>query len=272
MLRVDGEATSPQMDTLVTEEPLEIRLAYGPGGQRQQQALAVTMRTPGQDSDLAAGFLFSEGIIGQKKDILRMRYTANQLEGTAQENVLLVELDPALDFDMNRLNRHFYTSSSCGICGKASIELVQTTTCYLLRDAFPKLTLEQLHAMPHQMREEQSLFECTGGIHAAGLFDSAGQLCWMREDIGRHNAVDKLLGAALQENAIPLQDKVLLLSGRLSFELAQKALMAGIPIVAAVGAPSSLAVELAETYGQTLIGFLRDGRFNIYTGKDRIQI
>lgn len=271
MLRVQQDGAVLHEDALVVEEPLEIRLVFGPRDNRQSQALAVTMRTPGQDEELALGFLFSEGIIGRIDDVLEIKHLKTQLAESAQDNILQVVLSPDLLFDPKQLDRHFYTTSSCGVCGKASIELVQTNTCYLLRKGFPNISASQLHCLPGQLRQVQSLFECTGGIHAAGLFDAKGQLELLREDVGRHNAVDKLIGAALSKFSLPFTDKILLLSGRLSFELTQKALMAGIPIVAAVGAPSSLAVELADTYGQTLIGFLRDERFNIYCGKERIS-
>ena len=272
ILRVDRDKPILlQSDLLAVEEPLEIQIAFGPAHARRRQSLAVTMRTPGHDFDLAMGFLFTEGIIGRATDITLMRYAAEQLEGTARENVLLAELRAGLAFDMQQLSRHFYTASSCGICGKASIEMVQTHTCFTLLPEEPSLSSEVLFALPDTMATHQAAFAHTGGIHAAGLFDADGRLLLLREDVGRHNAVDKLVGAALREGMAPLSRHIVMVSGRAGFELVQKSLMAGVPVLAAVGAPSSLSVELAATHGMTLIGFLRDGRFNVYAGKQRCK-
>lgn len=259
-----------QNDYLACEEPLEIQLAYGPITQRQQMSLAVTMRTPGADFDLVYGFLFTEGLIQSRKDVLQMRYPGVQLNPEAQENSILVELHPSARFDVSRLQRHFYTSSSCGVCGKASLEMVQNQSAFLLSTHQPIVHPEILLRLPEALLPRQSLFNHTGGIHAAGLFSSSGDLLYLREDVGRHNALDKVIGAVLQKQPLPLSDTILLVSGRAGFELVQKTVMAGIPIMAAVGAPSSLAVELAETHNLTLVGFLRDGGFNIYTGGERI--
>lgn len=259
-----------QNDYLACEEPLEIQLAYGPITQRQQMSLAVTMRTPGADFDLVYGFLFTEGLIQSRKDVLQMRYPGVQLNPEAQENSILVELHPSARFDVSRLQRHFYTSSSCGVCGKASLEMVQNQSVFLLSTHQPMIYPEILLRLPEALLPRQSLFNHTGGIHAAGLFSSSGDLLYLREDVGRHNALDKVIGAVLQKQPLPLSDTILLVSGRAGFELVQKTVMAGIPIMAAVGAPSSLAVELAEAHNLTLVGFLRDGGFNIYTGGERI--
>lgn len=272
ILRIDGDGARGKEDVLAVEEPLEIQLAYGHSGARQRQSIAVTMRTPGHDLDLATGFLFTEGIIGAAREVTLARYTAEQLDEEAQTNVLTVELHPGTQVDMARLSRHFYTSSSCGVCGKASIDLVQTHTCYRLHPEKPALPPSVLHRLPGVLFEQQDVFSCTGGLHAAGLFDAQGNLLLLREDVGRHNAVDKLVGAALRQNLVPLSNHILLVSGRAGFELVQKALMAGIPAMASVGAPSSLAVELADTYGMTLVGFLRDSRFNVYSGTQRINL
>lgn len=261
-----------QNDHLASEEPLEIQLAYGPLGQRRQMSLAVTMRTPGADFDLVYGFLFTEGLIKTRKEVLQMRYQGVQLSPEAQENSILVELHPAVQFDATRLQRHFYTSSSCGICGKASLEMVQNQSAFLLPAHQPIISPEILLRLPEALLPQQPLFNHTGGIHAAGLFSSTGELLYLREDVGRHNALDKAIGAALQKKEFPLNDNILLVSGRAGFELVQKTVMAGIPIMAAVGAPSSLAVELAEAQNLTLVGFLRDGGFNIYTGGERIAL
>jgi FdhD protein len=260
-----------QNDYLACEEPLEIQLAYGPITQRQQMSLAVTMRTPGADFDLVYGFLFTEGLIQSRKDVLQMRYPGVQLSPDAQENSILVELHPAAQFDAARLQRHFYTSSSCGVCGKASLEMIQNQSAFLLPAHQPLIHPETLLRLPEALLPQQSLFNYTGGIHASGLFSSSGDLLYLREDVGRHNALDKVIGAALQKKEFPLNDNILLVSGRAGFELVQKTVMVGIPIMAAVGAPSSLAVELAEAYNLTLVGFLRDGGFNIYTGGERIE-
>lgn len=260
-----------QPDYLAVEEPLEIQLAHGPLAQRQRLNLAVTMRTPGHDFDLVYGFLFTEGLIQTRKDVLQMRYPGVQLSTEAQENSILVELRPDLVFDEGRLQRHFYTSSSCGICGKASLEMVQQHSAFVLSTHQPLISTDLLLNLPELLLSAQSLFQNTGGIHATGLFDINGDLLYLREDVGRHNALDKVIGAALQKQELPLSETILLVSGRAGFELVQKAVMAGIPMMAAVGAPSSLAVELAEAYNLTLIGFLRDGGFNIYTGEERID-
>ncbi len=268
--RIENGQAHARADLLAREEPLEIKLAYGPRSQRQNRSLAVTMRTPGQDEELAAGFLFTEGIIGKASDIREMRHVGEALAPEARENILLVELAEELPVDFDKLNRHFYTSSSCGVCGKASIDMVRSTSCYFPRRAFPEVSVETLRSLPHKLAQEQALFECTGGIHAAAAFTPEGELLLMREDVGRHNALDKLIGAALLQGQIPLREQAILLSGRLSFELVQKSVMAGVPILAAVGAPSSLAVELGEEYGMTLVGFLRGQAFNIYCGEERV--
>ena len=266
----DGQF-SQRTDHLATEEPLEIQLSFGASEQRTQRSLAITMRTPGQDFDLVYGFLFTEGIIHRRNDVIQMRYPGNQLDPEAQENIILVELHPHTNFDFERLNRHFYTSSSCGICGKTSLEMVQPHAHFLLDPLNPQVTPPILLRLPQLLLPQQSLFGRTGGIHAAGLFSAAGDLLLLREDVGRHNAVDKVLGAALQKHDFPLRTEILLVSGRAGFELVQKAIMAGLSVMAAVGAPSSLATELAEEHNLTLIGFLRDGSFNVYTGKERIS-
>ncbi len=270
MIRIENEHTFARADLLAREEPLEIKLAYGPQGLRQSRSLAVAMRTPGQDEELAAGFLFTEGIIGKASDIKDMRHTGQALAPEARENILLVELSEELPVDFGKLNRHFYTSSSCGVCGKASIDMVRSTSCYFPRRAFPRISFDTLRSLPGKLSREQAIFECTGGIHAAASFTPQGDLLLMREDVGRHNALDKLIGAALLAGQIPLREQAVLLSGRLSFELVQKSVMAGVPILAAVGAPSSLAVELGEEYGMTLVGFLRGQAFNVYGGEERV--
>lgn len=266
---VDAGAMAAE-DVLTVEEPLEIQVACGPASARRRHSIAVTMRTPGQDFDLASGFLFTESIIARAQDVTLMRYIQQPSEETTSSNILLAELRPDVKVNEQLLSRHFYTASSCGICGKASIDLVHMHTCFSLPPAEPVFSARLLHHLPVLLAQHQEAFTHTGGLHAAGLFDPQGRLLLLREDVGRHNAVDKLIGAALQQHMIPLSQYLLLVSGRAGFELAQKALMAGIPLMAAVGAPSSLCVELAEAYGMTLIGFLRNGRFNIYSGQQRV--
>ncbi len=267
-----GKNVAPTTDVVAVEEPLEMILAFGESQHRQRKSLSITMRTPtGHDFELAAGFLLTEGIITNFTQISSIRYVANANENAIlQGNVLQIDLHARVPFAMEKLQRHFYTSSSCGVCGKTAIELVQQQSCFVLDANFPIIKQEILTALVEKLRATQSVFEQTGGIHAAALFDTQGNLLAMREDVGRHNALDKLLGFALKENRIPLRENILLLSGRISFELVQKAAIAGIPIIAAIGAPSSLAIELAAENNITLIGFLREARFNIYTFETRI--
>ncbi|MEY4937157.1 MAG: formate dehydrogenase accessory sulfurtransferase FdhD [Bacteroidota bacterium] len=258
-------------DSLAAEEPLEIVIAFGALHQRRKQSISVTMRTPtGHDFELALGFLLTEGIINGYEDVISVRYTANLLDETAQLNVVQVDLQPFITFDVDKLKRHFYTSSSCGVCGKASIDMIETTSCFWLAEGLPLVKSAILFELPEKLRQAQSVFDSTGAIHAAALFNTSGTLIALREDVGRHNALDKLIGWAMQHEMLPLQHSILLVSGRSSFELVQKALMAGIPILAAVGAPSSLAVQLAHENNMTVIGFLKNYRFNIYSSFERI--
>ena len=257
------------VDSLAVEEPLEIRLEHGPAGERTIQNISITMRTPGHDPDLASGFLYSEGLIDQYAQIRNMEY-AETWFGEKSENTIRVALSEDREVDLERLKRHFYTTSSCGVCGKASISALDQLPLPLLPVGSPRISAEVLGRLPQQISESQPLFRQTGGIHAAGLFDTGGKLCLSREDVGRHNALDKLIGAALKEGLLPSKKQLLLVSGRTSFELVQKAVRAGIPILAAVGAPSSLAVQLAQRHGMTLVGFLRPGQFNVYAGIERI--
>ena len=271
--RVNKDGVSLTVDSLAAEEPLEIVIAFGELHNRIRQSISVTMRTPtDHDFELALGFLFTEGVIGSFEDVISVRYAASQLSETAQTNVVKVDLHTTVNFDSEKLQRHFYTSSSCGVCGKTSMDMVQTTSCFLINKNIPHVKSTILFNLPEKLRAVQSVFEETGGIHAAALFNTEGELVALREDVGRHNALDKLLGWAMQKNLLPLSQHILLVSGRSSFELVQKALMAGIPIVAAVGAPSSLAAQLADENNITLIGFLKNNRFNIYSCFERIII
>ncbi|MEU9859665.1 formate dehydrogenase accessory sulfurtransferase FdhD [Streptomyces sp. NPDC047971] len=266
VLRIRGEAVNERPDTLVAEEPLEIRLNGKP--------LAITMRTPGDDFALAAGFLVSEGVLGAASDVRNIVYCAGaQDDGSNTYNVVDVQLAPGVAVPDITLERNVYTTSSCGLCGKASLDAVRTTARFPIADAPPvRLSPALLSRLPDRLRAAQRVFDRTGGLHAAALFSEDGELLDVREDVGRHNAVDKLVGRALTDGRLPLDRAVLLVSGRASFELAQKAVMAGIPVLAAVSAPSSLAVDLAVETGLTLVGFLRGPDMNVYAGEHRISL
>lgn len=258
------------VDVVAAEEPLEIRLGYSrPDGSRAEESISVTMRTPGHDAELAVGFLFTEGIIRDRGEIAGVT-PRGQPAASGLVNVVRVELAEGVEVDFKRLERHFYTTSSCGVCGKASIEAVAVQGRFDVRSAAFRIRAEVLGTLPSALRREQAVFEETGGLHAAGLFDGAGRILAVREDVGRHNALDKLVGNALVEGRVPLAANGIVVSGRASFELMQKAMIAGCPFVAAVGAPSSLAVELAREFGMTLVGFLKPGRFNVYSRPDRV--
>jgi FdhD protein len=266
IIRHEAGSITPADDILVTEEPLEIRLGHGQLDDRKEFRLSVTMRTPGNDAELALGFLFTEGLITDPAEVLRVEYCTN-VKPEERGNVVRAELHPDVDLDPAKWQRNFYTSSSCGVCGKSSIEAVRAQC---LRSITPWGDVDPvvITALPDRMREAQTVFKHTGGIHAAALFDRNGKLVLLREDIGRHNAVDKLIGGSLLAN-LPLTTCQLLVSGRAGFELVQKCVMAGVPLMAAVGAPSSIAVQLARKSGLTLIGFLRGERFNVYAPADR---
>ncbi len=251
-------------DQLAVEEPLQIELIYGPAAMRQRKNITVTMRTPGHDLELAIGFLFTEGIINKKEEVLRVQ------QDNPDGNTVSVTLKEDVDPDLKKLERNFFTNSGCGVCGKSGIDNIRTVSVYSEKPGDIFLRADLFYTIYEKLRVEQTMFDCTGGLHASALFDQQGNFLLVREDVGRHNALDKLIGACLLKDQLPLDNTILLLSGRASFELIQKANMAGIKIVTAVGAPSSLAVELARECGITLIGFLRNERFNIYTGKDRI--
>jgi FdhD protein len=229
------------------------------------------MRTPGQDAELAVGFLLGEGIIRGPSDIESVRPCGPAVGALRLHNVVRVELRSDVSVDMKRLERHFYTTSSCGVCGKTSLEALQVSPGFELPIEGPIVSAATIHRLPQQLRQSQAIFDHTGGLHGAGLFTASGELIGLREDVGRHNAVDKLIGAEVLAGRVPLLDRLLFLSGRASFELGQKALMAGIPVIVAVGAPSSLAVELACRFKMTLVGFARDNRFNVYSGKWRLS-
>ena len=258
-----------ETDSLAVEEPLEIRLGYKENGKTKHQAISVTMRTPENDFELAAGFLFTEGILQSKNQIENIKHCG---KFPNNRNTVRIDLTPGTSIDFKRLERNFYTTSSCGVCGKSSIEALTTGAKRIERADCPQVSAETIHQLPEKLRAAQQVFDKTGGLHAAALFDVEGNLIDLREDVGRHNAVDKLIGKRFLNDDLPLSDKILFLSGRASFELLQKAVMAQIPIVCAVGAPSSLAVEAARNFGVTLLGFVRDGRFNVYHGIERLAI
>ncbi|MCX4917996.1 formate dehydrogenase accessory sulfurtransferase FdhD [Streptomyces sp. NBC_00687] len=271
VIRIRDGAVNTRPDTLVAEEPLEIRLNGKP--------LAITMRTPGDDFALAAGFLVSEGVLGAAEELQNIVYCAGAtVDGSNSYNVVDVRTAPGVVIPDITLERNVYTTSSCGLCGKASLDAVRTTARWPVDDTAgdttPPVRLEPelLARLPDRLRAAQQVFDRTGGLHAAALFTEDGELVDVREDVGRHNAVDKLVGRALQNGTLPLSRTVLLVSGRASFELAQKAVMAGIPVLAAVSAPSSLAVDLAAETGLTLVGFLRGSNMNVYAGGHRIAL
>lgn len=262
--KIDGYAARSLDDIISVEEPLEISILYRPEEKRLQKNISVTMRTPGNDSELAAGFLFTEGIISSYEQVKDIRHTGVNCNEQKQ-NSIRVELVENVTPQLSQTDRNFYTTSSCGVCGKGSIEAIKTVSPFA-NDLKPALTVavETLYQLPAKLRTAQDNFSATGGIHASGLFDSEGNLLMLREDVGRHNALDKLIGAAFADKRLPLNRHILVLSGRASFELIQKAAMAGVAMVAAIGAPSSLAVELAKETDITLLGFLKETRLNIY--------
>ncbi|MBE9007340.1 formate dehydrogenase accessory sulfurtransferase FdhD [Fortiea sp. LEGE XX443] len=255
-----------RQDQLTTEEPLEIRLTS------PSRTVAITMRTPGADFELAAGFLFSEGVIRNKEDIQKMSYcTDESVDGEQRYNIINVQLQMGINPNLQPLERHFYTNSACGVCGKASIEALRL-------QGYAKITSnltvkpEIIYSLSEKLRSHQGIFTATGGLHAAAVFDAQGKMLHLQEDVGRHNALDKLIGRALLSNELPFSNHIVMVSGRSSFEILQKSVVAGVPIVCSVSAPSSLAVFVAQEFGITLIGFLRGERFNIYTGWERLSI
>jgi FdhD protein len=264
---LEGRRRRSRRDVVAVEEPLGIRVVVEEAGRALRHDVAVTMRTPGADEELALGFLFSEGVLREPSAVARVREC--ETPATDPGSVIEVYLAPGVAFDAERLRRNVYTSSSCGICGRAAIEQVRML-CRPVRREGLRLDVETLWALPDRLRDGQAVFDNTGGLHAAGLFDAAGELLVLREDVGRHNAVDKVVGGLFAAGALPAADRLLLVSGRASFELVQKAALAGIPLLAAVGAPSSLAIELGAELGMTIVGFLRGERCNVYSGAERV--
>jgi len=282
---VGAGAPRLRQDHIATEEPLEIRLTAGlperggavpvfsrRGQAASQRTVAITMRTPGADFELAAGFLYGEGIVRSREEILGISHCADaDLDEDKRYNIVQVDLRRGVLPDLAALERHFYTTSACGVCGKASLEALKIRGAPRIAPG-PVVDAAVLRALPEKLRAGQGIFAATGGLHAAALFDAEGNLLALREDVGRHNALDKLVGWALTEGRLPLSGQVVMVSGRTSFEILQKSLMAGAPMVCAVSAPSSLAVALAREFGLTLVGFLRGERFNVYAGLERIRV
>lgn len=267
VVKVQGDAVTRRNDRVVTEEPMEIRLVAG----RQRETVAVTMRTPGNDFELAAGFLFGEGAVTDADQIVSIRYCSDEdLPAEQLYNIVTIELRDTTTVDLTHLQRHFQMSSACGVCGKANIEAIQISGVRPMVGG-PVVPASVVTSLPQLLTERQSIFSTTGGLHAAALFDSHGQLLLSREDVGRHNAVDKLVGRLFLDRKVPAGDAILMVSGRSSYEIAQKAVTAGIPILCSVSAPSSLAIEVAQSFGLTLVGFVRDDRFNVYSGEQRIE-
>lgn len=260
---------STRQDVVAVEEPLEIRIRFADGNGWRTRSVSVTMRTPGDDFELAAGFLFAEGLVSDRRDIQDISYCSGDEQ--QEYNLLEVRLTPSASFDVGLLNRNFYMTSSCGVCGKASLDAIEVQGCAPIADGAMSVRADVLTGLPDALRAAQPVFEKTGGIHASGLFDVEGRLLALHEDVGRHNALDKLIGREFLGGRLPLRDRIVLVSGRTSFELLQKATMAGVPVVAAVGAPSSLAVELARRFNVTLVGFTRATGFNVYAGRARVR-
>ncbi len=267
LLAIEEGVARSVVDEVATEEPLEIRLVAG----MHSRTAAITMRTPGNDFELAAGFLFAEGIIGSSSDILGISYCIDPVIDREQRyNIVNVEFANGALPDLEALQRHFTMNSACGICGKANLEALQGRGIVPLPSGID-VSIETVYALPERMREGQRVFRSTGGLHAAALFDASGALIAVREDVGRHNALDALIGWALLNNRLPLSECVLMVSGRSSYEILQKAVVAGIQVICGVSAPSSLAVALAREFNVTLIGFLRGTRANVYAGRERLR-
>jgi FdhD protein len=268
--KVSGDQQLSQTDRIAVEEPLEIQLCSATIDGAAAKSISITMRTPGDDAELSVGFLYTESIIHNPSEIVSVESVGETDADTGLRNTIRVNLVPEVEIDLGRLERHFYTTSSCGVCGKASIDALHVTGLNALHDNHSEFRRDVIVAMPDKLMAEQRLFSETGGLHAAALFDQDGNIIVVKEDVGRHNAVDKVIGWMFMNGRLPAQHQGLLVSGRASFELMQKSLVAGIPLLAAVGAPSSLAVRVAKDFGMTLIGFLRDDRFNIYSDTARI--
>ncbi len=268
--KIRGSQETDVVDSVAVEEPLELQLCSSTASHSAAKSISITMRTPGDDVDLALGFLVGEAIISGTEEVFSVDHCGDPDKDTGNRNTIRVELNPGVEVDLERLTRHFYTTSSCGVCGKASIDALRVSGSQVIKGSF-SIDRSVLVRIPDDLREQQHVFHKTGGLHAAAAFDLQGEIVVAREDVGRHNAVDKVVGALLRMKRLPAKDLGLMVSGRTSFELVQKALVAGMPLLASVSAPSSLAIGLAREFGMTLVGFLRDGNFNIYAGGQRIN-
>lgn len=268
--KVHGDRQFSREDVVAVEEPLEIQLCSSAAAGSAAKSISITMRTPGDDAELALGFLFSEAILTSPGQVAAVGHVGQPDPDSGMQNIVRVELQADVQVDLSRLERHFYTTSSCGVCGKASLDALRVAGQRPLTDVNTAFSRNVIVTMPDKLREKQQVFSKTGGLHAAAIFDPDGEIALVREDVGRHNAVDKVIGALLTQNRLPAHNFGLLVSGRASFELMQKALVAGLPLLAAVGAPSSLAVQLAKEFDMTLIGFLKGGNFNIYSAGHRL--
>lgn len=271
--RIQGGRDGETDDHVAIEEPLEIRVGFEAASGRDEKAISVTMRTPANDGELAVGFLFTEGILASPSDVVEVWHRSPPVPGDVNlRNVIRIDLRAGADIDFGKLERHFYTTSSCGVCGKTSLDALHAQSLYTaaITESQFRIGAETIIDLPARLEEQQKIFGQTGGLHATGLFDASGNVELVREDVGRHNAMDKLIGRLFLDDALPASDYGILVSGRASFELVQKVAMAGVPMIAAVGAPSSLAVDVARDFGITLIGFLRNGRFNLYTAGERV--
>jgi FdhD protein len=268
--KIRGDSAQSAADRVAVEEPLEIRLGYAAPDGRTTTSVSVTMRTPGHDDDLALGFLFSESIIHSYKDVTSVAHSGPAAPDSGNRNIIRVDLADGVVPDLERLQRNFYTTSSCGVCGKSSLDALRVVGAERLTSRNAQFSSATIISLPEALREQQVTFRETGGLHAAAAFNSHGDIEVVREDVGRHNAVDKVVGAMLKDGRLPASDCGLVVSGRASFELLQKTLVAGMPLLAAVSAPSSLAVQLAEEFNVTLVGFLRGDTFNIYSAGERI--
>lgn len=269
--RVSGNKFHSDLDAVIKEAPLEISIAYGPMDNRRKELLSVTMRTPGDDFNMVTGFLFAEHFIHKAADILSIRFTGNFEEEALQENALLVELAPDVKIDFST-GKKFITSSACGFCGSTAFDVSAHEGTYIPVVDNEMISVEKIYQLPATIQSVQGLFAATGGSHAVALFNFEGSLLKIFEDVGRHNAMDKLSGSMLKQNSIPLTHHIVMFSGRVSYELVQKSLAAGIPVLCSIGAPTSLAIELAGDYNMTLIGFLKKERMNIYCGEERIEM
>lgn len=269
--KIDANSADSIADRVAVEEPLEIRLGYSTPAGRTAQSISITMRTPGDDDALAVGFLYSESIIGGTKDIADVSHCGPPAPDSGNHNIVRVDLAADVTVDIGRLQRNFYTTSSCGVCGKSSLDALRQIGAASLAEVTTPFKRDVLTAMPGALRQRQATFDTTGGLHAAAAFNSQGEILVVHEDVGRHNAVDKVIGKLLMQDLLPAHELGLIVSGRASFELLQKTLVAGMPLLAAVSAPSSLAVQLAREFDVTLVGFLRGDTFNIYAGEERIS-